>query len=86
MNEYNKETIDKIIKMFTPCDDEIIFGPRDRGMYGIVGREEAFLPIKWLVEDYGFTREEAEWFVKKVQELHGKKSPENKKGLLKAGE
>lgn len=33
-------------------------------------------PIEWLTEYYGFTQEEAEWFVKKVQEIHGQKISE----------
>lgn len=73
-NNYNPETIDKIIKMFSPIPgdflnyrkEEVICGPNDRAIFGF----DTFFPISWLAEDYGFTQEEAEWFVKRVQELH----------------
>lgn len=30
-----------------------------------------FFPKKWLIEDYGFTDEEATWFIDKVKQLKG---------------
>lgn len=64
----------KIIKMFRLSEDdflnfnkdEVIQGPNDRAMFGF----DTYFPILWLVEDYGFTLEEAKWFVGKVRELH----------------
>ena len=64
----------KIIKMFEPCEEdfldfnknEVIRGPNDRGYIGF----DNYFPIPWLVEDYGFTVEEAKWFIGKVHELY----------------
>lgn len=74
MCEYRKETVDKIIRMFYPCTsefldfqkEEVICGPNDRAVFGF----DTNFPLQWLVEDFGFTQEEAEWFIRKVQELH----------------
>lgn len=69
-----KETIDKIIGMFTPRkgrflmfnEEDVICGPDDRALVGF----STNFPICWLVDDYGFTEEEAKWFVRKVHEIH----------------
>lgn len=74
MEDYKVETIDKIIRMFRPRDrdfgpykaDEVICGPNDRALFGF----DTNFPIDWLVEDYDFTKEEAEWFISKVNELY----------------
>lgn len=65
----------KIIAMFRPYDggkfldfpsEEVIIGPNDRAFFGY----DNHFPIEWLVEDYGFTNEEATWFVNRVHGLH----------------
>lgn len=66
--------VKKIISMFSPCDysflefgkEEVIQGPNDRAMFGY----DTFFPVEWLVEDYGFTEEEARWFIAQVNECH----------------
>lgn len=68
---------EKIIAMFSPKDDdflnfkaeEVIQGPNDRAAFGF----DNFFPVKWLVEDYDFTEEEARWFISEVQRLHAEK-------------
>lgn len=75
--EKQKKKYEKIIAMFRPasCDflefkaEEVIEGPNDRAFIGF----DTSFPIKWLVEDYDFTKEEARWFVSEVQRLHAKK-------------
>lgn len=70
----NTNTIVKIIKMFRPADrglgpheaNEMIQGPNDRALIGY----ETFFPKDWLIEDYGFTEEEAKEFMKLVNELY----------------
>ena len=70
-----KVVCEKIIAMFKPYDglmfldfpgDEVIVGPNDRALFGYDNN----FPIKWLMEDYDFTKDEATWFVSKVHELH----------------
>lgn len=71
----NKDAIlEKIIKMFRPYGDgnfldyegaQTICGPADRA---VIGSDTNF-PKEWLVEDFGFTAEEAVWFIAKVREL-----------------
>lgn len=70
----------KIIKMFSPVErdfldfpkEDVIQGPNDRAVIGF----DTFFPIKWLVEDYGFTEEEAKMFVSLVNKYN--KEDENK--------
>ena len=70
----NESAVLKIIKMFTPIDfdflnfdrSEVIEGPDDRAEIGF----DTYFPIKWLVEDFQFTEEEAKWFVNAVQILY----------------
>ena len=66
----------KIIKMFQPHGEgkflgfdgsDVICGPNDRAMIGY----DTFFPKQWLVQDHGFTEEEADWFVAEVKRLHG---------------
>ena len=67
----------KIIAMFRPHDgeflgfkgEEVIQGPNDRAMFGF----DTNFPLEWLVEDYGFTEEEARWFISEVHRLHAEK-------------
>ena len=63
--------LDKLVGMFAPCEGEflgehpegtVIHGPGDRATIGF----DTHFPVPWLVEDYGFTREEAEWLVREV--------------------
>lgn len=69
MSDYDNELSSKIVRLLTPSEssiirifkDEVIFGKTDRA----TGK---------LVTEHGFTQEEAEWFVKKVQEIHGQKN------------
>lgn len=70
-------TYEKIMAMFTPIErdfldfkaEETIQGPNDRAIFGF----DTNFPLKWLVEDYGFTEEEARWFIAEVQRLHAEK-------------
>ena len=70
----NTNTIVKIIRMFRPANhgigpykaSELIQGPNDRAIIGY----DTFFPEEWLIEDYGFTEEEAREFMELVKELH----------------
>lgn len=73
--ELNIGAIEKIIKMFTLADkdflsfskEDVINGPNDRSAIGF----DNHFPKKWLIEDFSFTEEEAQWFIEKVKQLHG---------------
>lgn len=59
--------VEKIIGMFRPGGKflgftEVICGPNDRAAFGY----DTYFPKKWLIEDYNFTEEEADWFIGKV--------------------
>lgn len=63
--------LDKIVLMFEPYNrerfmqyegSETIHGPSDRAVIGV----ETHFPIDWLIDDFGFTRREAEWLVLQV--------------------
>ena len=64
----------KIIKMFYPSRSDffehpketVIQGPNDRALIGF----DTYFPIPELVEDFGFTEEEAKTFVKLVGYVH----------------
>ena len=66
------ELLKKIVSMFRPATQNFlgfkagncIHGPNDRGTFGF----ENTFPTEWLVEDFGFTEEEAEQFVRLVHE------------------
>ena len=66
------ELLEKIVNMFRPCDrdflefkkEDVIVGPNDRAIIGW----DNYFPKKWLVEDYGFTEEEASAFIDMVNE------------------
>ena len=66
----NEALFINIIKMFSPAErdflnfqkSEVIQGPNDRSMFGF----DTFFPIKWLVEDFAFSEEEAKEFIKLV--------------------
>lgn len=73
-DEYRKEAVDKIIGMFRPCVDEKAFGKaKDVILCFPEGRTDIDVninvPVKLLIEDYGFTEDEAVWFLNKVHEL-----------------
>lgn len=72
--ELNENAVIKIIKMFRPYGDgnflnfngkETICSPSDRAM---IGYDNNF-PKQWLIEDWDFTDDEADWFIGKVNEL-----------------
>lgn len=44
-------------------EGEVICGPNDRALVGF----DTHFPITWLVEDFGFTEEEAAEFVRRVR-------------------
>ncbi len=59
--------------MFQPCHKdkfldfngaEVIKGPNDRAIFGF----DNYFPKQWLIEDYGFTLEEANWLIARVNE------------------
>lgn len=63
--------VSKIIGMFSapPMErflnfdaKDVICGPNDRAIVGF----DTYFPLDWLVEDYGFTKEEARWFIDAV--------------------
>lgn len=72
--ELNVSAVEKIIKMFTLAEkdflsfskEDVINGPNDRSVIGF----DNHFPKEWLIEDFGFTEEEADWFVEKVKELN----------------
>ena len=41
---------------------DVVCGPNDRSMFGF----DTIFPIEWLVEDFGFTKEEARAFIDMV--------------------
>lgn len=68
---------EKIIAMFRPADgdfldfkaEDVIQGPNDRAIFGF----DTNFPLEWLVADYGFTEDEARWFISEVHRLHAEK-------------
>lgn len=61
----------KLIAMFRPYDGSrfldfdgatTIHGPNDRAMIGF----DTHFPKEWLIEDHGFTAEEADWLIAAV--------------------
>ena len=74
MSDLDAKVFEKVVGMFYPSDedflnfskDEVILGPTARAVI----RFETYFPINWLIEDYGFTEEEARYFVQKVQNHH----------------
>ncbi len=68
----NKEQLlSKIVGMFRSYagdsflnynSSDVICGPNDRALYGF----DTIFPIEWLVEDFGFTKEEARTFIDMV--------------------
>jgi hypothetical protein len=79
--EWGQGKYEKIIAMFSPHEgkfldfkaEEVIQGPNDRALFGF----DTNFPLEWLVEDYGFTEEEARWFISEVHRLHAKKEDAN---------
>ena len=67
----------KVAGMFSPVDKkflsfdakDVIKGPVDRAVVGF----DTFFPIKWLVEDFNFTEEEARQFIDLVHKVHADK-------------
>ncbi|MET4197306.1 hypothetical protein ABIA95_000152 [Bradyrhizobium sp. LA8.1] len=66
--------LEKMIKMFTPYSkdrfldydgEKTICGPNDRAMMGF----DTNFPKEWLIEDFDFSDEEADWLISKVREL-----------------
>ena len=66
-----EQVLNKIVGMFRPCVSEqfldydgreVICGPNDRAMIGF----DTYFPKEWLVEDYGFTPDEADWLISRV--------------------
>lgn len=66
--------LDKLIQMFRPHGPgkfldykgrDVVCGPNDRAMIGC----DTNFPKRWLVEDFDFTPEEADWFVAEVHRL-----------------
>lgn len=62
----------KIVGMFRPYSGEkfldysgteVVYGPNDRAMIGF----DTHFPKDWLIEDFGFTDEEADWFIEQVR-------------------
>ena len=74
-SDLDQRTFQKVIAMFTPVEsdflgfskEEVIQGPNDRAIIGC----DTYFPVKWLVEDYGFTDEEARHFVNMVNKKKG---------------
>jgi len=73
-----EKMLEKIIAMFSPYygdkfldfdGKETIVGPNDRAMCGFDNN----FPKQWLVEDYDFTDEEADWFISEVNRLNPNK-------------
>lgn len=75
MDNINQSAIKKIIGMFTPAEenffdfdkDSVIVGPNDRAIVGC----DTYFPKKWLTEDFGFTDDEADWFIEQVKSQSG---------------
>jgi len=67
-----EQLLNKIVGMFRSYSNgdyflnydssDVICGPNDRAMFGF----DTNFPIEWLVEDFGFTKEEARAFVDMV--------------------
>lgn len=74
-DDLDQRTFQKVVAMFSPVEEdfldfskeEVVQGPNDRAMYGF----DTYFPVKWLVEDYGFTDEEARHFVNMVNKQKG---------------
>lgn len=77
MIELEKCVLAKLVRMFRPHEgkflghDEVIDGPNDRS---IVGFENSF-PKQWLMEDFGFTEDEAAWLIAAVRKAAKEKTP-----------
>jgi hypothetical protein len=72
MSDLERAVFEKLLGMFRQArrfldfpEGEVIHGPNDRALFGF----ETHFPKQWLVEDFGFTPEEAEWLVSRV---HGR--------------
>jgi len=70
----DENVINKIIKMFRPYNGQqfinfegksVICGPDDRAVIGCT----THFPKEWLIDDFDFTSEQADWFINKVNEL-----------------
>jgi hypothetical protein len=70
----DRALLTKIIRMFSPHGpgtfldfdgSDVIHGPNDRSIIGF----DTNFPKAWLIEDYDFTPEEADWFVAEVKRL-----------------
>ena len=74
--DFDRRLLKKIIAMFSRCEDrflnfkagEVIVGPNDRALMGY----DNYFPVKWLVEDFGFTKSQAVEFVRRVHEREKK--------------
>ena len=80
MSDIEISVLRKLVAMFSPHGpgqflgfpgEDVINGPNDRAMFGFDNR----FPKQWLIEDFDFTPEEADWLVKAVHE-QAKRAPE----------
>ncbi|MDE2105643.1 MAG: hypothetical protein KGL39_50920 [Patescibacteria group bacterium] len=70
MTQADKETLLlKICAMFRPSErdpaTDVICGPNDRVLIGF----DTYFPKAEIIEDYGFTEQEADWFVETVKAM-----------------
>lgn len=73
MSKVNEsKVLKKVVAMFRPNGrekfldfkgSEVICGPNDRGAMGF----DTYFPKQWLMEDFGFTPAEADWFIDQVK-------------------
>lgn len=87
VGDYKRETIDKIIKMFGPWSREFPVFDRKKGIYGPYSdgkvRHCTSFSIHHLMVNFGFTKDEADWFILKVFDLHNNKEPHNQEAIIK---
>jgi hypothetical protein len=72
-NELKLAVLEKLVGMFGPFEEgdkfldypasEVICGPNDRAL---IGFNQNF-PKQWLMEDFDFTEEEADWLIRAVR-------------------
>ena len=80
MNDLHNSVFEKLIGMFRPYEGdrfldfngaEVICGPDDRSLFG----SETNFPKQWLIEDFGFTSEEADYLIARVRTHRSKFTP-----------
>jgi hypothetical protein len=75
-NDLAAAVLEKLVGMFRPYSgdefldhpgSEIICGPNDRALVGF----DTNFPKEWLMTDFDFTEEEADWLIRAVREKAG---------------